>query len=575
MPVDLLIKNGLVIDGLNTPRRPADVAITAGRVVAVGKVDDSARETIDADGRIVAPGFVDVHTHLDVQGFWDPMLSPSSRHGVTTAVGGNCGFTVAPLNDESVDYMLHTLARVEGMPITSLVEGVPWNWRSTAEYLDRVEACELAINTGFMVGHTTMRRVVMGEEATERAATGEEIDAMRALLARGLEAGGFGFSSSWGGSHSDADGKPVPSRFAEAEELLALARVCRDYEGTSLEFLPGPEGSNAPFRPELAELMIQMSLAAQRPLNWNILNPTVSTLDTCRARLAAGREARERGAKVIGLALPRLFPTRFSFRTGFILDALPGWSGPMALPDDEKLAMLRNPNERRRLDALAHQPNSRLHLADWATKVIVETITPETKRYEGRVVGDIAAEEGKDPFDALLDIVVADDLKTLFINGQEVDTAADWAARQEVFRDPGAVIGASDAGAHLDMAAIYCYATVTLQEAVREHQILGLEEAVHLLTDVPARLYGVEGRGLIAEGSHADVIVFDPDTVGAAPPVTQYDLPGGAGRLYAEAIGIDHVVVNGTEIVRKGDFTGKRSGRLLRSGRDTRTPSLA
>jgi N-acyl-D-aspartate/D-glutamate deacylase len=574
MPVDLLIKNGFVIDGLGGPRRRADVAVQGGKVVAVGELDETARDVIDADGRIVAPGFVDIHTHLDVQGFWDPLMSPSSRHGVTTVVGGNCGFTVAPLNDASVDYMLHTLARVEGMPIESLQVGVDWNWRSTEEYFARLTDCRLAINAGFMVGHTTIRRVVMGEDATERAASAGEIQKMADLLARGIEAGALGFSSSWGGAHSDADGKPVPSRFAEAAELLALARVCGEHEGTSLEFLPGPEGSGSPFRPELAELMIQMSITAERPLNWNVLNPTAATLETCRARLDVGREARRRGAKVIGLALPRLFPARFSFRTGFILDALPGWAEPMALPGDAKLAMLGNPEERRRLDALAHRPNSRIHLADWATKVIVETTTPPTKRYEGRVVGDIASEEGKAPFDALLDIVVADNLGTMFINGQQPDSGADWAARREVFRDPGAVIGASDAGAHLDMAAIYCYATVTLQELVREHEVLGLEEAVHLLTNVPARLYGIAGRGRIEVGSFADIIVFDPDTVGASPPVTQYDLPGGAGRLYSEAVGIDHVVVNGEEIIRGGDFTDRRPGRLLRSGFDTRTPSL-
>jgi N-acyl-D-aspartate/D-glutamate deacylase len=574
MELDTLIKGGTVIDGSGAPRRIADVAIHRGRIVEIGRLDSPAQTVVDGQGMIVAPGFIDIHTHLDVQAFWDPMLSPSSRHGVTTVIGGNCGFTVAPVNEDSVDYLMHTLARVEGMPLESLREGVPWNWRSTEEYFSRFRERRVALNAGFMIGHTALRRFVMGEDAAKRAATPEEIQAMCRLLGQGLEAGGIGFSSSWGGAHSDADGNPVPSRVADEQELIALAGVCKSYEGTSLEFLPGPESSMTVFRPELAQLMIEMSLAASRPLNWNIMVPDTRTIEACRGRLDTGREARARGAKVVGLALPRAFPARFSFRTGFILDALPGWAAAMALPENEKLALLSDPESRRRLNAMAHQPNSRIHLADWATKVIVETVSPETKRYEGRVVGEIAAAEGKDPFDALLDIVVADHLRTLFTNEQHPDTPADLAARREVLTDPGTVIGASDAGAHLDMTAIYSYATVTLQELVREQHLLELEEAVHLLTQVPADLYGLKERGMLKEGAHADIVMFDEESVGATEPKTIYDLPCGAARLYSEATGINRVFVNGEAIVEQGEFTDRRPGKFLRSGQDTQTPSM-
>jgi N-acyl-D-aspartate/D-glutamate deacylase len=571
---DTLIKGGTVIDGTGTPRRNADIAIYQGRIVGIGQLDNSAKTVVDAEGMFVVPGFIDVHTHLDVQAFWDPMLSPSSRHGVTTVLGGNCGFTVAPVADDSVDYLIHTLARVEGMPLESLNKAVAWNWRTTEEYFARFRECRVALNAGFMIGHTALRRFVMGDDAAKREATPEEIDSMCGLLERGLTAGGIGFSSSWGGAHSDADGNPVPSRFADTKELIALASVCKRFEGTSLEFLPGPESSMTSFRPELAQLMIEMSLAASRPLNWNIMVPDSRTVDACQGRLQTGREARARGAKVIGLALPRAFPARFSFRTGFILDALPGWAGPMALPENEKLALLSDPESRRRLNEMAHQPNSRIHLADWATKVIVETTSPETKQYEGRIVGEIAAAEGKDPFDALLDIVVADRLRTLFTNEQHPDTPADWAARREVLTDPGTVIGASDAGAHLDMTAIYSYATVTLQELVREQHVFEFEEAVHLLTQVPAELYGLEGRGVLKVGAHADIVIFDGDRVGATEPKTVYDLPCDAARLYSESTGIDRVFVNGETIVEQGAFTDRRPGKFLRSGQDTRTPSL-
>jgi N-acyl-D-aspartate/D-glutamate deacylase len=246
----------------------------------------------------------------------------------------------------------------------------------------------------------------------------------------------------------------------------------------------------------------------------------------------------------------------------------------MALPDNEKLALLSDPEARRRLNEMAQQPSSRSHLADWATKVIVETVSPETKRYEGRFVGEIAAAEGKQPFDALLDIVVADGLRTLFTNEQFPDTPADLAARREVLTDPGTVIGASDAGAHLDMTAIYSYATVTLQELVREQHVLELEEAVHLLTQMPAELYGIEGRGVLTAGACADIVMFDEDRVGATEPTTVYDLPCDAARLYSESTGIDRVFVSGEAILEQGEFTDRRPGKFLRSGEDTRTPSM-
>jgi N-acyl-D-aspartate/D-glutamate deacylase len=567
---DLVVRDGQIVDGTGTERRSADIAVDGERITALGSDVGAGARTIDAGGRVVAPGFVDVHTHLDVQGFWDPTLSPSPLHGVTTVLGGNCGFTVAPLADGAGEYLMRMLARVEGMPLESLEQGVPWDWTSTADYLDRLDGT-LALNAGFMVGHSALRRVVMGDAATERAATPDELDRMAALLRAGLAAGGIGFSSTWSTTHNDAEGRPVPSRHATAEELVTLAAVCAEFEGTSLEFLPGVGQWDA----ETEQVMLDMTVAARRPLNWNIIVGSARSRSHWQEKLALSDRARELGGKIVGLVIPRIFGARFCFRSGFVLDAIDGWREPMALPPAEKLALLSDPAGRANLAKLAEATKGMGALTDWGAKLIVETFTDETKRYEGRTVAEIATEEGKAPFDALVDVVVADDLRTSFRNASDDDTEEDWAARAELWRDPRAVVGASDAGAHLDMLATFSFSTDLLAFGVREHGLLSTEEAVRLLTSVPADLYGLRGRGRLAEGSIADLVVFDESTVGPEEVSTRFDLPGGAGRLYAGSRGIEHVLVNGVPIVAAGELTGATPGTLLRSGRDTADPSLA
>ncbi|OHV31545.1 MULTISPECIES: N-acyl-D-amino-acid deacylase family protein [Pseudofrankia] len=570
---DLLIVGGTLVDGTGAPRRPADVAVTDGRVVAVGDLrGQPARRTVDASGRVVAPGFIDLHTHYDAQAFWDPTLSPSPLHGVTTVVGGNCGFTIAPLSDDPADgaYLMRMLARVEGIPLETLQQGVPFDWRSTAEYLDRLDGT-LSVNAGFMVGHSALRRVVMGGQALERAATDAEITAMRELLADGLRAGALGFSSSWSRTHNDAEGGRVPSRVATREEVLALCEVCRDFPGTSLEFIPHVTAS---FDEEILDLMAAMSVAAQRPLNWNVLPVTAGTAGDATAKLAAGSHAAERGGRVVALTAPMTTALRLSFHSGFMLDAIPGWADVLWLPHDEKLRALADPSVRARLLAGAASADNPLpHITDWDRKQILEVFDPALRPALGRTAAELASQAGTTAFDALLDVVVADDLRTAFGSVVE-ESAADWAARARVWRDPRAVVGASDAGAHLDLFASFQYTTVLLAEGVREHGVISLEEGVAMLTSVPADLYGLVGRGRLTVGSWADVVILDPATVGSGPVHTRFDLPGGAGRLYAEATGIDRVLVGGADAVVDGEFTAARAGALLRGGRDTRTVAL-
>ncbi|MFA5884162.1 MAG: amidohydrolase family protein [Acidimicrobiia bacterium] len=572
--LDVVIKGGDVVDGTGATRRRADVGIKGDRIVKIGPIDEPAARTIDATGKLVAPGFIDVHTHFDAQVFWDGALTPSPLHGVTTALAGNCGFTVAPLSDDPADaeYLLRMLARVEGMPVETLRSGVPWNWTSTASYFDRIDAGGVGINLGFMIGHSAIRRVVMGADATKRESTPEELERMKALLRAGLDAGGLGFSTSYARTHNDADGNMVPSRNAATSELIELARVAGEFEGTGLEIIP----QVGPFDQWALDLMTDMSVAAQRPINWNVMVVTQANFEECQAKLAAGDLARAKGGKVVALTMPISFGARLSFASGFVLDAMPGWEGPMHASRDEKLKLFRDREARDALNASAQSPDNPLRMiADWSTKIVFDVVAPENEPYRGQTVGAIAEAEGRDPWDVLCDIAVADELNTSFGTPTPVETVEDWKARLEVWRDSRAVIGASDAGAHFDLLASFNYATGLLERAVRRHQMLSFEEAIHLMTEVQAELYGIRERGLLREGWYADVIVIDPNTIGTDEVAMRFDLPGDQGRLYAGSTGVDHVLVNGEAIVADGALTQGRSGTLLRSGRDTATPSLA
>lgn len=566
--LDCLIRGGTVIDGTGAPGGRADVGIRDGRIVAIGAVDEDARQTFDAAGKVVAPGFVDVHTHYDAQIFWDPMLSPSPLHGVTTIFGGNCGFSVAPLSEEAGGYLCEMLARVEGMPLDALRAGVPWDWSSFEEYLSRFEG-RIGVNAGFLVGHSALRRVVMGPDAVGKPATRAQIDAMCALLRESLAAGGMGFSSSNAPTHNDNAGNPVPSRFATRDEIVALAAVLADFPGTQLEFIP----TVGFFEEEHKALMTDMSVAANRPLNWNVLGVAAFNQEMAKSQLSASDYAAERGGRIVALTPSQVMMLRINLHSGFIFDAFPGWSEVLGLPIEARMQALADPEVRARLDAGANsdEAGALRAIAVWQNMTVDATFLPENKAFEGRRIGDIAGELGKQPFDALLDLALSEGLKTSFTPFIPGDDEASWKLRSEIWQDDRTVVGASDAGAHLDMIDTFSYSTSLLGPGVREKGLLSLEAAIRQLTDVPARLYGVRDRGRIAEGWWADIVIFDPDEVGVGPVHFRDDLPTGASRLYAEADGIEHVLVNGVEIVRGREFTGATPGTVMRSGRDTET----
>ena len=572
MTLDLAIRGGTVIDGTGRPRYRADVGISDGRIAEIGpRLSTAAAHTIDAAGLVVAPGFVDIHTHLDAAVLWDDTLSPSPLHGVTTVIAGNCGFTVAPLSDnpDDRDYLLAMLARVEGMPAESLAAGLDWDWRTTAEYLDRTDR-PLAANAGFLVGHSAIRRTIMGERCSEPAALAE-IEAMSELLRAGIAAGGLGLSTSTSNTHHDGDGRPVPSRAASWNEIMALCRAVKDTPATTVEISPGVEG----FDPELADLLAEMSLTADRPLNWNPIIVDAATEPGAWDRVRLSDAAAERGAEVLALTIPLAITARHCLATPSVLAALPGWEDPMALPHDQRRALLADPVRRQELDRAARSQPMRLsYLANWSEYVIGQGFSEITEPLVGRSVGEVAAARGTSPWDTLCDIVVADDLQTVLVFATNGADGPDWEARARFWTDDRVVMGASDAGAHLDQLDFFTYTTGSLA-ANREFGLLDLEEHIRQLTDVPARLYGLAHRGRIAQGWHADLVVFDPDTVAPGPVATRHDLPADAGRLYGEAVGVASVIVNGAEVVADGRYTDARPGHLLRAGRDTEQVTLA
>ena len=563
MMLDLVIRNGMVIDGTGDQRRSGDVGVRDGRIVAIGEIVEEALQEVDATGLVITPGFVDIHTHFDAQVFWDTTLSPSPLHGVTTVIGGNCGFTIAPLEPEGADYLMRMLARVEGMPLAALQEGVPWNWRTFGEYLDAIEGT-LMPNAGFLVGHSALRRAVMGERSVGEHASPDDLQEMKNLLAESIEAGGLGFSSSWAKTHNDAEGDAVPSRHASERELIELCSVLRDTEAVAVEFIPTVER----FDESVYQLLTDMSVAADRPLNWNVIFANARQADVIEEKLQASNYAARQGGRVIALTAPMPAESRLCFESGFLLDTLHGWAGPMALPNQEKTALLADPVRRAKLNEDAQQPSAFRGIARWERLTVGEVKKDELKHLEGRSIGDIAEELGQTPWDALCEIVVADELKTGLYPPAAGDNDESWALRQSLWNDDRCLIGASDAGAHLDFLATFNYSTYLLA-AARDKKLMSLEAAVHKLTDVPARLYGLKHRGRIEQGWWADLVLFDPEKVAPEEIEVREDLPGGAWRLYGEAVGVRHVFINGKQAVADGQFTDSRPGTLLRSGRDT------
>jgi N-acyl-D-aspartate/D-glutamate deacylase len=570
--LDYLIRNGTVVDGSGSPGVRADVGIRDGRIVAVGDIDEPAATTLDASGFVVAPGFIDPHTHYDAQLLWDPWASPSSLHGVTTVIGGNCGFTLAPLAPGDADYTRRMMAMVEGMPLTALEEGIEWDWNSWAEYLDRLDG-RIGLNAGFLVGHCALRRAVMGRNATGNEADAKQVEAMATMLHDALAAGGLGFSSSQAHTHNDGDHNPVASRFAGRSELLALAAVVREHPGTTLEFIT--DGCLDQFSDQEIDLMVAMSLAARRPMNWNVMGVSARNPARHEHQLNAGSRAKAAGARIVALTMPMLGGLKMSFLDYCALHSMPGLKEVLGLPVSGRMAVFRDPASRQWVREKAETVTGALAaLARWGRYEIGETVSPENAGLTGRTVAEIARERGQDEYETLVEILLHDGLATALWPIPSDDDDESWKLRLQVWRDERAIIGGSDAGAHLDRMCGARYPTAFLGSVVRDRGLLPLEEAIHMMTDVPARLFGLRQRGRLEAGWHADIVIFDPETIAPDRIHTRRDLPGGTERLFAGATGIHRVLVNGREIVVDGRETGVLAGTLLRSGRDTETVEI-
>lgn len=568
--LDIVIRGGTLIDGTGAPARRADIGVKDGRIVAVGVVDENASEIIDADGLMITPGFVDPHTHYDAQLLWDPTASPSSVHGVTTVIGGNCGFTLAPLIPGDGDYLRKMMSKVEGMPLAALENGTDWSWETFDDYLGRLDG-NIAVNAGFLVGHCAIRRYVMGPGAVGGEASADQIAAMRVELSRAIESGALGFSFTNSTSHSDGDGEPVASRWATHDELIELCEETGRHEGTTLEgIVPGCLDR---FEDAEIELLGRMSAAANRPMNWNVLTVDSREPDRVPRQISAHDRSVQLGGKVVALTMPVQVPMNMSFLNFCGLWLLPGWQQILGVPVAERIARLRDADTRVRLleNSLSQAAGVFRRLADWGDYVIGDTYSEANRGLSGRVVRDIAAERNQSSFGTLLDIVIADDLRTILWPTPQDDDAESWRMRAELWQDPRAIIGGSDAGAHLDRMCGAPYPTRWLADCLRGRKLVPVEHAVRMMTSAPATLFGLRDRGVVAEGAFADLVVFDPETVGSEDARLVTDLPGDSSRLTAGSHGVKRVIVNGTVIVEDGTANGRVPGTVLRSGRDTYT----
>ncbi|MFJ8097262.1 N-acyl-D-amino-acid deacylase family protein [Streptomyces griseofuscus] len=573
--LDHLIKDATVVDGTGNPAYVADVGLRDGRIAALGRIHAESRTSEDARGLVLTPGFVDPHTHYDAQLFWDPYATPSLNHGVTTVAAGNCGFTLAPLHPgrpEDADYTRRMMSKVEGMSLVALEQGAPWNWHTFGDYLDALEG-RTAVNVGFMVGHCALRRYVMGADAVGGQPDERQLGAMVRLLREAMDVGAWGLSTTQSRTHSDGDGRPVASRHAGPAELIALSRAVGEHEGTQIEAIVA--GCLDQFSDAEIDLLTEMSAAAGRPLNWNVLTVDAAVPERVPRQLGASERARKAGGRIVALTMPILTPMNMSLGTFCALNLIPGWGEILGLPVPERIARLRDPDVRAELLRRARSKEAGVfrRLANFGRYVIGDTYSEANRGLGGRVVRDIAEERGQDPFHCLVEICAADRLRTVLWPMPTDNDPASWALRAETWRHEDVLLGGSDAGAHLDRMCGAPYTTRFLGDCLRGRKLVALEQAVKMLTDDPARLFGLRERGQIQRGWHADLVLLDPERIDAGQARLVHDLPGDSPRLDSRALGVRAVWVGGVEAIRDDVVSGAVPGKVLRSGRDTRTVS--
>ncbi len=537
MDADIVIRGGTVVDGTGAPGRTADVAVADGRIVGVGDGLSGTR-VLDASGQIVAPGFIDIHTHYDAQVFWDPALTPSSFHGVTTVVAGNCGFSIAPVHREGVELLARTLQHVEDMSFETLEVGVPWDsFETFPQYLDAVEARGVALNYGCYVGHTAVRLFVMGPEAYERPASPDELAMMQQVVAEAMAGGAIGFATSASPTHNGAGGRPVPSRVGDLAELEALLDPVRDAGRGVVAMLPGGVISH--------DEVFALQRRVGRPFTWTALL-TVQGFPYHQGVMAAHDVAWASGVEVWPQVSCRPLIFQMNLIEPFAFNMRPAFQALMDTPIEERVAAYRDPAWR--ATAWGEMSAGFPGPVNWRAMAVAESdARPDLV---GRGIEDVAAEQGTNPLDAMLDVALQDDLRTRFstvlANNDEEGIA--WLLPRD-----NVLFGLADSGAHVSQLCDACFATDLLGSWVRDREVMPMERAIHTLTAEPAGVYGLHDRGVVAEGKVADLVVFDPTTVAPGPLRRVHDFPADGERLVADApVGVTHTLVNGVPIRADG-----------------------
>lgn len=564
MTYDLKIVNANIVDGSGEPGKPGSIGIKDGKIAALYDAPEDAVETIDAEGRVACPGFVDVHTHYDIQVLWDNFMSVSPWHGVTTAVLGNCGFGLAPTLPDHRDLLMRMLEKVEGMSIPAMKAGIgeEWPFETFPEYLEHVENKGIAINTAFFIGHSPIRLYVMGLDSVKREATQEEIEKMKALVREGVEAGALGFATAQVELHFGFDGNKTPSRLASLDEIDELLGAVADAGGVMNQMAPGQDMN--------IEFMGKMWDKHKLPMSWSALLADSPAPGAHHQKMEESLAQCERGAQITPQVSCRPVQFDFTFMEPYPFGAIDEWVPDMAVAmggDKETKIRIYSDKGFRDLFKTLNEPGHTIY-TNWEDRMVL-SLNPLDPSTDGMLVKDAAAEAGKDAVDFMLDLTLETDFKARFrlaavnYNEKEVEALLDHA-------DKNAVIALSDAGAHADQLCDAAYPTCLLGQWVREKKTMSLERAVHMLTQHPAKVFGIKDRGSIDVGRPADVVIFDPETIGDSPLKRVYDQPAGQDRLISEATGIDYVIVNGT-ILRKHNVNqltaeDQLPGRILRGG---------
>jgi N-acyl-D-amino-acid deacylase len=563
MDYDVIIRNGTIIDGSGMPRYRADVGIAAGKIATIGKIREPAREVIDAEGHVVTPGFIDVHTHMDAQVFWDPIGSCSCWHGITTVAMGNCGFSLAPCAEKDKLRVIRNLERAEDISPQAMEAGIKWSWETFPQYLDAVERTPKGINYAPYVGHSALRTYVMGERGFTDQATPGDLDLMKQELRKAMLAGALGLTTSRTVNHQTPDGGPVASRLATWDEVRELVGVLGDLNAGTFE-IAGEDTGRDPRR--IKEYMGRLkALAVDSGVHVSFgMGASRRAPEVWRNYFDMTNEAALEGGRMSIQVHSRWIANVQSFETTTLFDRNPVWRDVRKLPLEEQEAALRNPEMRRKLVAAAYQDpdgpravGAEPRRAEFDWFFLMDRTTPPY-----RSIAQIAAEQNKDPVEVIIDLALDKHLKCFFLQplvNENQETVL------EMMQHPRSVVTFSDSGAHVSQIMDSSLQTHLMAYWVRERQALTLEQAVRMLTFIPASHWGFTGRGLVREGMFADVIVFNPDTVMPQMPQITYDLPAGARRLKQKSSGMLATVVNGEVLLRNNEHTGALPGKLLRN----------